>query len=159
MNALKFARELAAFESHLQWAIWNSHDDYDRGLRPLAASYKLLIDELVDLDDPRIPEILGRAIGLFNERAAAARAAGEEGRKRRDAEYAEAERRHELAITVECPYCGAEPGQGCRTAGKSGAGHPKGIQDHRDRYRAATDPQWKEHRFASSRDQIDPNES
>lgn len=54
------------------------------------------------------------------------------------AAYAESVRRHELAIQVECPFCGAQPGEVCRTTGPSGKRQPKGVHDHRGRYRAAT---------------------
>jgi hypothetical protein len=56
---------------------------------------------------------------------------------KRKAEYAETMRRHELAVRVECPYCGAQPGAVCRTAGPNGKAHTKGSGDHKDRYRAA----------------------
>lgn len=52
-----------------------------------------------------------------------------------EAEYAEAVRRHERAVTVTCPYCGAAPGLTCRTVSPGAGGHPKGVHDHADRYR------------------------
>lgn len=49
-------------------------------------------------------------------------------------ERAEAERRHELALKVDCPYCGETADAECVTEpGRA----PLGVRDHRDRYRAA----------------------
>jgi hypothetical protein len=154
MSTLKFARELAQFEEHLDWLSRGGGGGYDDPDSPLAASYRALIRELVELDEhfdsaelgedvPRVPDILARAMAVFREEEAAS---SERWRKRRqagEAASAEAVRQHELAMTVECPYCGAQPGTSCRTAGPSGAGHLKGVHDHRDRLRVATDPEWK----------------
>jgi hypothetical protein len=71
---------------------------------------------------------------------------------RRAAEYAEAKRRYELAIVVECPYCGSAPGRVCRTAGPSGARTTKGVHVHADRWRAASDPHWKAPAAQGARD-------
>jgi hypothetical protein len=150
MSTLKFARDLARFEEHLRW-LRAGGGDIDAAL---AASYQALIAELVDLDErlqstglgegaPDIADILARAVAVYREREAASSHAWEE---RHEAEYAEAARRneqavlrHELAMTAECPFCAAQPGAQCRTAGPTGVGHPKGIHDHKERYRAATD--------------------
>lgn len=150
MSSLKFARDVAQFEEHLRW-LGACGGDLDSAL---AASYKILIEGLVELDEylesagigagvPRIPDILARAIAVYREEQAAFLQSWENRRQEGEAEYAEAARRHELAMTVECPFCGARPGMACRTAGPSGAGHPKGVHDHKDRYRAATDPERK----------------
>lgn len=154
MSTLKFARELARFEEHLDWLSAGGGGGYRDLDSALAASYKALIGGLVELDEhldsaglgagvPRIPDILARAMAVFREQEAASSQSWQKQRQAEEAEYAEAVRRHELAMTVECPYCGAKPGTACRTAGSSGAGHLKGVHDHKDRYRAATDPEWK----------------
>lgn len=154
MSTLKFARELARFEEHLDWLCAGGGGGYRDLDSALAASYKALIGGLVELDEhldsagldagvPRIPDILARAMAVYREEEAASQQNWGERHQAQEAEYAEAVRRHELAMTVECPYCGAQPGTACRTAGPSGAGHPKGVHDHKDRYRAATDPEWK----------------
>ncbi len=154
MSTLKFARELARFEEHLDWLSaggGSGRGDLDSAL---AASYKILIGGLAELGEhldyaglgagvPRIPDILARAMAVFREGEAASGQTWEKRRQAEEAEYTEAVRRHELAITVECPHCGAQPGTACRTAGPSGAGHLKGIHDHKDRYRTAADPEWK----------------
>lgn len=153
MSTLKFARELAQFEEHLDWlsAAGGGYGDKDKAL---AVSYKALITGLVELDEhlesagldagvPRIPDILARAVTVFREEEAESSQSWQKRRQAEEEEYAEALRRHELAMTVECTYCGAQPGTACRTAGPSGVGHLKGVHDHKDRYRAATDPEWK----------------
>lgn len=154
MSTLKFARELAQFEEHLSWLSAGGGGGYRDQDSALAASYKALISGLVELDEhleyggldasvPRIPDILARAMTVFREEETASSQSWEKQRRAEQEEYAEAVRRHELAMTVECPYCGAQPGTACRTAGPSGVGHLKGVHDHKDRYRAATDPEWK----------------
>jgi hypothetical protein len=154
MSTLKFARELAQFEEHLDWLCAGGGGGYRELDSALAASYKTLIEGLVELDEhlesaglgagvPRIPDMLARAMAVFSEEEAASTQSWEKRRQAEEEEYAEAVRRHEPAMTVACPHCGAQPGTGCRTAGPSGAGHLKGVHDHKDRYRAATDPEWK----------------
>jgi hypothetical protein len=154
MNTLKFARELAQFEEHLDWLIANGGGGYRSLESALAASYKALIEGLVELDGhldsadlsagvPRIPNILAQAIAVFREREDASTQSWKNQLQSEEAEYAEAVRRHELALAVGCPYCGAQSGAACRTAGPSGTGQLKGVHDHKDRYRAATDPEWK----------------
>jgi hypothetical protein len=158
MSTLKFARELALFEEHLDWLRMGG-DEFRGPGNALAASYKALIDGLIELDEhldsagpgadvPRIPDILARAIAVFHEEEAQSRQCREKRREVEEAEYAEAAReheeavrRHDLAITVECPYCGAQPGKVCLTAGPAGVGHPKGIHDHKQRRRAAAEPE------------------
>lgn len=160
MNTLKFARELARFEEHLDWLIHGGGGQSYGEDSELAASYKVLIGGLVELEEHldsvelgggvrRIPEILAEAMAVFNDRQRASTQSWQKARDSREAEYAEAVRRHELAVTVECPYCGAGPGETCRTAGRDGSAQPKGVNDHKDRYRAASDPEWK--RAADSR--------
>jgi hypothetical protein len=154
VSALRFARELARFEGHLAWAAAGGGAGYYGFDAALAASYKTLIEDLVSLDEhldaydlpsdmPRVPDMLERAMGVFDALRAREDAASRRRSERSAAEYAEASRRYELAVTVECPYCGVLPGRVCRTAGPSGARNTKGVHVHADRYRAATDPQWK----------------
>ena len=82
-------------------------------------------------------EILSEAMQLYNELTAERQAGWDHQRRAQEEEYAEQLRRHEIAITVECPYCGAAPGDVCRTAGPTGLRHSKGSGDHKDRYRLA----------------------
>jgi hypothetical protein len=53
---------------------------------------------------------------------------------RQEQDRAELARRHELAIRVECPYCGVPAGAVCVT---SPARYSYGVRDHKGRYRAA----------------------
>lgn len=159
MNPLTFARDLARFQAHLeeealprgngfwrdQWA--NQWVAYPHGeLAPaVAASYLHLLGRLTELDDDEAVaqmiaeaiEVYDAATEVYDAAVSRARRKGEAARQQQEAEYAEALRRHEVAVTAECPYCGAEPGRVCRTAGPSGIGNPKGVHDHGDRYRAA----------------------
>jgi hypothetical protein len=159
VNGLRFARDLARFQADLEdWAVplgdggwadlwadqWAANPNCH--LAPaIAASYLHLLDRLTVLgDDEAVAQILAGAIKVYDAAvevydAAASRAARDRdvARQKAEAEYAEAVRRHEVAITADCPYCGAEPGRVCRTAGPSGIGNPKGVHDHADRYRAA----------------------
>ena len=153
MTMLKFARDLAAFESHLEWA---AHADDPYGaLTPLAASYLHLLAELAELDEyvdtleqiaddhpetGRVADIVAGAIEVFNQHRDQASEKDAANRAANAAAYTEAVRRHELAVTVECPYCGAQPGQVCRTAGPSGISNPLGVRDHTGRWRAAQAP-------------------
>jgi hypothetical protein len=152
MSTLKFARELAQFEEHLNWLTAGDGSGYEDSNAALAASYKTLIGGLIELDEhlestgagagmPGIPDILARAMAVYREGQAASSQSWQARRQSNEAEYAEAIRRHELAMSVECPHCGAQPGTPCRTAGPTGAGHPKGIHDHKDRYQAAANPE------------------
>jgi hypothetical protein len=152
VNPLTLARDLARFEADLQEeAAGVQFADqwvrYPHGeLAPaIAASYLHLIARLPALGDGELAaEILAEAIGVYDEAVevyteAARRDARREdaARRQREAERDEAARRHEIAINAECPYCGVGPGSPCRSAGPSGRGYSKGVQDHRDRYRAA----------------------
>jgi hypothetical protein len=159
VTALQLARDLANFQRALEeLADWYPRDwDFDWRSPAAAESYLYLLNELADLPVDQV--MIGVAVanafkvyqaaGLRWAPAIEAERERQQARRRQaDAEYAEAVRRHELAITAECPYCGAAPGLVCRTAGPSGIGHPKGVHDHRDRYRAAEhlldppDPPW-----------------
>lgn len=82
MSTLKFARELARFEEHLDWLCAGGGGGYRDLDSALAASYKALIGGLVELDEhldsagldagvPRIPDILARAMAVFREEEAA----------------------------------------------------------------------------------------
>lgn len=138
MNTLKFARELAQFEEHLDWLIAGGGGGSYGEDRELAVSYKALIGGLVELDEhldsvklgagvPGIPEILAGAIAVFREQQAASSQDWQLRHEVQEAEHAEAVRRHELAMTAECPCCGAQPESKCRTAGPSGGGQLKGF--------------------------------
>lgn len=156
MNPLMFARDLARFQAALeeeaagvqfadQWAAY-PHGE----LAPaIAASYLHLLGRLTALDDDEaVAQVLAEAIKVYDAAAevyeAAASRAGrdrEAARQRREAERAEAVRRHQVALKVGCSYCGAGPGLVCRVAspGVSGA-YSKGVHDHADRYRDAGGP-------------------
>lgn len=165
MGTLRFARDLARFEEHLSWLAGHGADGRgDKYAGPggayadaLAVSYGKLITELVAVEE-NLPDFdssvaepiaaliykaLDHAIDRHEQRIAVLRQADDRRDEMRAAEYAEAVRRHELAVTIECPYCGARPGQSCRTSGLTGKSAPKGVHDHTDRHRAATDPEWK----------------
>lgn len=71
MSTLKFARELAQFEERLDWLSANGGSGYRDLDSALAASYKTLIEGLIELDEdlesaglgagsPSIPDILAR---------------------------------------------------------------------------------------------------
>lgn len=94
----------------------------------------MLFSRLADLGDIAL---LAEAMALYKDLDAQRDRDSETARRKRDEEYAEQLRRHEIALTVECPFCGAVPGAGCRTAGPSGLSHSKGSTDHMDRYRKA----------------------
>ena len=136
LNTLAFARDLARFESHLEWAAQQTGSyDYDGTLRAFARSYQALLGQLADSQDPAAA--IAEAIRVYDQDMTAFVAARRKADARRQAEYAEAVRRHQVAVTVECPYCNSAPGAVCRTAGPSGKSFPKGVADHRDRYRTA----------------------
>jgi hypothetical protein len=149
MSTLKMARELAQFEDRLDWLRSMSRYDHGNLDGALAASCKVLIRGLVELDEqlgaailgdgfPSVPDVLARAMAAFREEEAQAEQDWARDREADEARYTEAVRRHEVAITVKCPYCDAEPGTPCRTAGPTAVGHPKGTNDHKARYQAAT---------------------
>lgn len=56
-------------------------------------------------------------------------------RAQQEQEHAEAVRRHGLAVTVDCPWCGAPAGATCHTTGATP--YSLGVHDHADRYRKA----------------------
>jgi hypothetical protein len=141
---LHFARALARLESELEMAACGRGCCQNTCPAPaIAASYQHLLDGLAGVTfgadaDEAIELLVADAIDAYDKAAAEIRQDEEDRRQQAEAEYAEAVRRHETAITVECPYCGSAPGLVCRTAGPAAHGsHPKGIHDHRDRYRAA----------------------
>ena len=151
MISLRFAREYASFEVDLQNDAPGCCGGYYCSCRcdrsAVAASYLTLLDELIEIEDASVAvdigAILSRAIAIYREREGRAQADSRKEDEHRKAARTEAKRRHEMAIAVECPYCGARPGVPCRSRGLNAIGQSKGIADHKDRYRAATDPEWK----------------
>jgi hypothetical protein len=152
VNPLQLALDLARFRSELeeeaagvQWPYqWVDHPHGE--LAPaIAASYLHVLDRLAGIGDSEAAaaivaeaiKVYDAAVEVYDAALSRARQKAEAARQQHEAEYAEAVRRHQLAINAECPYCGAAPGSPCRTAGPSGQGYSKGVQDHRDRYRAA----------------------
>jgi len=125
VTPLKFARALAEFQGELEW-LAGEHRCYDNPCpaAALAASFLALLRSLtVIADGEAVAASVATAIRAFNA-----------------TEYAEAARRHQIAVTAQCPYCGAGPGAECRTtSGPGGGGHPKGVHDHARRYDAALD--------------------
>lgn len=143
-NTLRLAQQLGAFLGRLEDLACRVGDEY-HDEAPMAASYLALLNRLADIGSPPYDEetagaveaAVGAAFEVWCLESGRARQADQARRDRRQAEYDEAVRRHEAAITAECPYCGAAPGTTCRTAGPSGKRQPKGVHDHRGRYRAA----------------------
>jgi hypothetical protein len=138
VNLIGLARRLAAFESHLEWSVSmfsSSRYDCDPAL---ASSYLHLIGRLEEIGGDAVTAALAEAIIIFDSAERRNRETDERERQQREDDYAEAVRRHRIAINAECPYCGAQPGATCRTAGPTAHGsYPKGIHDHAGRYRAA----------------------
>ena len=146
VHPLKLARDLARLEMELKWLADWCPGHGERRAAAAAESYLHLLGLLTEIgdDDGTITAIVVEAVEVYQAAdnrwrpVEAAEWQREETRQqRREAEYAEALRRHEVAITAECSYCGAAPGSVCRTAGPKGFGNPKGVHDHADRYRAA----------------------
>ncbi len=77
------------------------------------------------------------ALDEFDYWVAQSEEAQESQLRRWEDEHAERTRRHELALQLTCPHCGAAPGDVCRTTGSAGP-MAKGLDDHKARYRAAT---------------------
>lgn len=129
-GVLALARELAEFESFLDWAEAN---DYDHGyLAVLAAACRSLLRGIEDGSEASavVSEALGAWRDAMDERER------HEARER-EASRAEFDRlmaEEELSRTAECPYCGAEPGLPCRTVSQRGAVL---TYCHRGRYRLA----------------------
>ncbi|MGO9294781.1 MAG: hypothetical protein ACLP52_13060 [Streptosporangiaceae bacterium] len=145
------AQQLSDSLSHAWENYCSGYAEYDiEALAAAAGALALVLDRL--LADGHV-DVLSVALARYDLLAAVAyrRSSAEQAdyradQQRREAEYQEATRRHELAVTVECPYCGAVPGLDCRTAGPTGSRYPKGIHDHAGRYRAATadSATWKQ---------------
>ena len=131
MNPLTFARDLARLQADLkeeaarvQWPDqWAQYPDGE--LAPaIAASYLHVLDCLAGIGDSEAAvSIVAEAVRIYGAAAevyeAAARRAGrdrEVARQRREAERAEAVRRHQVALKVGCSYCDAAPGSVCRVA-------------------------------------------
>jgi hypothetical protein len=101
---------------------------------PYIAALAAVLRHLIGTGDA---EALQVAVSEFDYREAQARQEEEYHQQRWEAEHAEKTRRHELALQVACPVCGAVPGDPCRTTGPTGP-KAKGLDDHKARYRAAT---------------------
>ena len=101
---------------------------------PYPAAFAAVLRHLIEAGDD---ETLQVAVSEFDYCEAQARQEEEDYRGRWEAEHAEKTRRHELALQVACPQCGAAPGDPCRTTGPTGP-KAKGLDDHKARYRAAT---------------------
>lgn len=126
---LQFGHAVEAFIERLRYI--GGQDAPDPSRIALAVVCRRLAD-IGDIDSLRA------AMAAYDEEETRQRASWQQYRERSDAERAERERMHELAITAECPFCGAQPGSPCRTAGPSGKSYSKGIDHHVDRVRAAT---------------------
>jgi hypothetical protein len=146
VNPLTFARDLARLETELKSLADWCPGHGERRAAAAAESYLHLLGLLTEIgdDDGTITAIVVEAIEVYQATdsrwrpvEAAEWQREEDRQQRRVAAHAEAMRRHEVAITAECSYCGAAPGRVCRTAGPKGFGNPKGVYDHADRYRAA----------------------
>lgn len=101
---------------------------------PYAAALAAVLRHLMGTGDA---ETLQVAVSEFDYREAQAQQEEEYHQQRWQAEHDEKTRRHELALQVACPVCGAVPGDPCRTTGPTGP-KAKGLDDHKARYRAAT---------------------
>jgi hypothetical protein len=101
---------------------------------PHAGALAAVLRYLIEAGDA---EALQVAVTEYDYREAQARQEEEYHQRRWEAEHAEKTRRHELAVQVACPNCGAAPGDPCRTTGPTGP-KAKGLDDHKARYRAAT---------------------
>jgi hypothetical protein len=147
VNKLQFAHQLGELRNDLAANAHGGNDPYDWPDRAAAAAFLRLLDRLAGIGGRGSSAVVAAVTEALDVYAAvsaevgqeqqAARQREEASRQRAEAEYAEAVRRHQVAIGAECPYCGAAPGTVCRTAGPSGTGNPKGVHDHASRYRAA----------------------
>ena len=101
---------------------------------PYAAALAAVLRHLIETGNA---EALHVAVSEFDYRAAQSQETQDYQLRRWEAEHAEKTRRHQLALQVTCPQCGAAPGDVCRTTGSAGP-MAKGLDDHKARYRAAT---------------------
>ena len=109
------------------WAI-GPHGAQDQPEWP--ATLAALLRHLLDQGDI---DALLVALEAHAKATAKANQVDEDRRARQETEYAEATRRHAIAVTAKCPHCSAQPGDVCRTS----SGATKGIHDHADRLRLA----------------------
>lgn len=132
-------KRVAEFAEHLDYYLGDRRYDYyyrhDSDGIALAAAMRALLQCIESL--PYTPRAVVVALDAYDAEQQELSARFAERERQAAEERAEAERRHELAVRAECPYCGAQPGKPCRSAGKDSKGYSKGIGDHRDRYRAA----------------------
>jgi len=136
-STLWIARRLARFEEHLAQTSWRGleFDEYGRfggDAAALAVWCQKVLDCLGEgfSSDEAILNALDAWQAIRDEVA--------ERDRERDTARArkEAQRETDEAITrkVECPYCGAQPGDVCRTVGLA---RNSKLDSHRDRYRLA----------------------
>jgi hypothetical protein len=135
-SMLIFAEQLGGFREHLEAYARRQPSDYASSeVRPLAAAWLELLDRLAD--GQAAWTAISDAIDAHDKAAGENREAADASSASAQIAYQEAVRRHELAVQVTCPYCGAAPGATCRAAGADGASTARGINDHRDRWRSA----------------------
>ena len=101
---------------------------------PYPAAFAAVLRHLIETGNAGALQV---AVSEFDYRAAQSQEEQDYHQRRWEAEHAEKTRRHELALQVTCPHCGAAPGDVCRTTGPTGP-KAKGLDDHKTRYRAAT---------------------
>jgi hypothetical protein len=124
---LRLGRRLEAFR-------YGEHHGHCERDCPSRETLAFVFDRLAEIGDIKL---LYAALSLYDERTSQLDAArdrtGQQWRERHDEQV----RQHQIAITVECPYCGVAPGVTCVTSGPNGKGQTKGSSDHKDRLRAA----------------------
>ena len=137
MSTLRFARRLADFESAVNREA-SLYFPGNESSRSLAQSYVALLKGLIKVDEEYpeagIPDLLSDVIGVYEQGEADLRNRQDAEDARREREHAEAERRHERVVHVECPGCHAPADAECRSRN----GSSLGINDHKARVRAAT---------------------
>jgi hypothetical protein len=101
---------------------------------PYPAAFAALLRHLIKAGNAAALQV---AVDEFDYRVAQSQEEQDRQHRRWESEHAEKTRRHEIAVRVTCPLCGAAPGDVCRTTGSTGP-MAKGLDDHKARYRAAT---------------------
>jgi hypothetical protein len=146
VNPLTFARDLARLQRELEYLAHDGQESVESAA--IAESYLHLLGRLAEIDGGEvIAGLVAEAVGAYDAAVSRWRPFREAAWRREEArrqqlaaEHEEALRRHKIAVTVECPFCGASPGKVCYTVPTTddGEAHTKGVHDHADRYRAAT---------------------